>query len=222
MSKVTKNGLPCHLPQFETSLRTRCCCCDWQVTIMAEENCKFLCWSRERLTYFLESDTFLNEVFRYLIGKDITNKLYSLNDPTLSDKVGLNLLSHHTEKRFNCTNTTSTSDCLTATLNALMVHSGWSWCGHVSQAVKKMDRQPSLCSQLSMMQMRNSMASTSDTDDVLNQILRGGSTGSSLRKSRYYPPTRFHVSSGCNHESFSTGDKLTGDYFIVYCPKSKP
>lgn len=27
-------------------------------------------------------------MFRYLIGKDITNKLYSLNDPTLSDKVG--------------------------------------------------------------------------------------------------------------------------------------
>uniref|UniRef100_A0AAV2MG59 Uncharacterized protein n=1 Tax=Knipowitschia caucasica TaxID=637954 RepID=A0AAV2MG59_KNICA len=103
---------------------------------MAEENCKFLCWSRERLTYFLESDSFLNEVFRYLIGKDITNKLYSLNDPTLSDK-----------------------------------------------AVKQMDRQPSLCSQLSMMQMRNSMASTSDTDDVLQQILRGGSGGSSLQKS---------------------------------------
>ncbi|KAG7235510.1 hypothetical protein INR49_002646 [Caranx melampygus] len=108
----------------------------FQVTIMAEENCKFLCWSRERLTFFLESDTFLNEVFRYLIGKDITNKLYSLNDPTLSDK-----------------------------------------------AVKKIDRQPSLCSQLSMTQMRNSMASTNDTDDVLNQILRGGSTGSSLQKS---------------------------------------
>lgn len=108
----------------------------FQVTIMAEENCKFLCWSRERLTYFLESDTFLNEVFRFLIGKDITNKLYSLNDPTLSDK-----------------------------------------------AVKKMDRQPSLCSQLSMMQMRNSLASTSDTDDVLQQILRGGSAGSSLQKS---------------------------------------
>lgn len=59
-----------------------------QVTITAEENCKYLCWARERLTYFLESDTFLNEVFRYLIGKDITNKLYSLNDPSLSDKVG--------------------------------------------------------------------------------------------------------------------------------------
>ncbi|XP_066539662.1 blood vessel epicardial substance-like isoform X1 [Hoplias malabaricus] len=107
----------------------------FQVTITAEEHCKFLCWSRERLTYFLESDSFLNEVFRYLIGKDITNKLYSLNDPTLSDK-----------------------------------------------AVKKMERQPSLCSQLSMMQMRNSMASTSDTDDVLNQILRGGSGSSSQQQ----------------------------------------
>lgn len=29
------------------------------------------------------------------------------------------------------------------------------------------------------------MASTSDTDDVLNQILRGGSAGSSLRKYHY-------------------------------------
>ncbi|TWW79935.1 Blood vessel epicardial substance [Takifugu flavidus] len=53
---------------------------------------------------------------------------------------------------------------------------------YMSQAVKKMDRQPSLCSQLSMTQMRNSLASTSDTEDVLHQILRG-STQSSLQKS---------------------------------------
>lgn len=58
-----------------------------QVTIIADDNCKFLCWSRERLTYFLESEPFLYEIFKYLIGKDITNKLYSLNDPTLNDKV---------------------------------------------------------------------------------------------------------------------------------------
>ncbi|XP_057689761.1 blood vessel epicardial substance [Corythoichthys intestinalis] len=127
-------------PEFRSTLMHRGE--KFQVTIMAEDNCKYLCWSRERLTYFLEADTFLNEVFRYLIGKDITNKLYSLNDPTLSDK-----------------------------------------------AVKKMDRQPSLCSQLSMMQMRNSMASTSDSDDVLNQILRGGSGGSSLQKSPSVKPS---------------------------------
>lgn len=63
--------------------------------------------------------------------------------------------------------------------------SGYYYDVTISQAVKKMERQPSLCSQLSMMQMRNSMASTSDTDDVLNQILRGGSGGSSIQES--YP-----------------------------------
>ncbi|XP_043921098.1 blood vessel epicardial substance isoform X2 [Protopterus annectens] len=108
----------------------------FQVTITAEENCRFLCWSRERLTFFLESEPFLYEVFKHLIGKDITNKLYSLNDPTLSNKTA-----------------------------------------------KKLDRQPSLCSQVSVMQMRNSMASTSDTDDGLQVFLRGTSTASSLRHS---------------------------------------
>uniref|UniRef100_A0A8C5PQ73 Blood vessel epicardial substance n=2 Tax=Leptobrachium leishanense TaxID=445787 RepID=A0A8C5PQ73_9ANUR len=106
----------------------------FQVSITADDNCLFLCWCRERLTYFLESEPFLYEIFKYLIGKDITNKLYSLNDPTLSDKVA-----------------------------------------------KKIDRQASLSSQLSVMQMRNSMASTSDGEDGLHNFLRGASTASSLR-----------------------------------------
>ncbi|XP_041043281.1 blood vessel epicardial substance [Carcharodon carcharias] len=110
----------------------------FQVTIVAEDNCKFLCWSRERLTFFLETESFLHEVFKYLIGKDITNKLYSLNDPTLSDK-----------------------------------------------DAKKLERQPSLCSQLSMMKMRNSMTSTSDTEDGLSHFLHGGSTASSIQRSPY-------------------------------------
>ncbi|KAM8953977.1 popeye domain-containing protein 1 isoform 1-T1 [Pelodytes ibericus] len=109
---------------------------NFQVTITADDTCVFLCWSRERLTYFLESEPFLYEIFKYLIGKDITNKLYSLNDPTMSDKVA-----------------------------------------------KKMDRQASLCSQVSVMQMRNSIASTSDGEDGLQNFLRGTSTASSLRQS---------------------------------------
>ncbi|XP_020635691.3 popeye domain-containing protein 1 isoform X2 [Pogona vitticeps] len=106
----------------------------FQVSITADDNCKFLCWSRERLAYFLESEPFLFEIFKYLIGKDITNKLYSLNDPTLNDK-----------------------------------------------ASQKIDRRPSLCSQLSVMQMRNSMASSSDGEEGLQHFLRGTSTASSLR-----------------------------------------
>ncbi|XP_061479446.1 blood vessel epicardial substance isoform X3 [Rhineura floridana] len=107
----------------------------FQVSITADDNCKFLCWSRERLTYFLESEPFLFEIFKYLIGKDITNKLYLLNDPTLNDKTS-----------------------------------------------QKIDRQPSLCSQVSVMQMRNSMASSSDGEDGLQHFLRGTSTASSLRQ----------------------------------------
>ncbi|KAG8444720.1 hypothetical protein GDO86_009766 [Hymenochirus boettgeri] len=106
----------------------------FQVTITADDNCLFLCWSRERLTYFLESEPFLYEIFKYLIGKDITTKLYSLNDPTLGKR-------------------------------------------------KQLETQPSLCSQLSVMEMRNSMASTSDNEDGLHNFLRGTPTASSQRYS---------------------------------------
>ncbi|XP_059886155.2 blood vessel epicardial substance [Delphinus delphis] len=108
----------------------------FQVTIIADDNCRFLCWSRERLTYFLESEPFLYEIFRYLIGKDITNKLYSLNDPTLNDKT-----------------------------------------------VQKLDHQLSLCTQLSMLEMRNSIVSSSEDEDGLHQFLRGTSSVSSLHVS---------------------------------------
>ncbi|XP_036868195.1 popeye domain-containing protein 1 isoform X2 [Manis javanica] len=108
----------------------------FQVTIMADDNCRFLCWSRERLTYFLESDPFLYEIFRYLIGKDITNKLYSLNDPTLNDK-----------------------------------------------KAKGLEHQLSLCTQISMLEMRNSIASSSGSEDGLQQFLRGSSSLSSLHVS---------------------------------------
>lgn len=76
------------------------------------------------------------------------------------------------------------------------------------QAVKKMDRQPSLCSQLSMMQVRNSMASANDTDDVLNQILRGGSAGSS-RKSQCGLRKRYMLRIGLQ-ESFHVYSFLLG------------
>uniref|UniRef100_A0A3B4XDB3 Popeye domain cAMP effector 1 n=1 Tax=Seriola lalandi dorsalis TaxID=1841481 RepID=A0A3B4XDB3_SERLL len=110
----------------------------FQVTIMAEENCKFLCWSRERLTYFLESDTFLSDVFR-LPYRQRHNR-YSTNAGSIKT------LTLYCMKAITC--------------------------------------EPSLCSRLSMMQMRISMT---DTDDVLNRIIQGGSAGSLLRKSPYHP-----------------------------------
>ncbi|RXM27534.1 Blood vessel epicardial substance [Acipenser ruthenus] len=157
----------------------------FQVSVTAEESCKFLCWSRERLTYFLESEPFLNEVFRYLIGKDITNKLYSLNDPTLSDKVSV---TAEESCKFLCwsrerlTYFLESEPFLNEVFRYLIGKDITNKLYSLNdptlsdKTAKKLDRQPSLCSQLSMMQMRNSMASSSESDVVLNQFLRGGST----------------------------------------------
>ncbi|XP_068249654.1 LOW QUALITY PROTEIN: blood vessel epicardial substance-like [Palaemon carinicauda] len=52
----------------------------FQVTIVAEERSKYLCWSRPRLRHVLHLRPFLRAVIHNLIGKDITTKLYSLNE----------------------------------------------------------------------------------------------------------------------------------------------
>ncbi|XP_064089419.1 blood vessel epicardial substance-like isoform X3 [Macrobrachium nipponense] len=52
----------------------------FQVTIVAEERSEYLCWSRPRLRHILHLRPFLRAVIHNLIGKDITTKLYSLNE----------------------------------------------------------------------------------------------------------------------------------------------
>ncbi|XP_047617620.1 blood vessel epicardial substance isoform X2 [Phacochoerus africanus] len=52
--------------------------------------------------------------------------------------------------------------------------------GEKFQTIKKLDHQLSLCTQLSMLEMRNSIVSTSDSEDGLHQFLRGTSSVSSL------------------------------------------
>ncbi|KAG8199555.1 hypothetical protein JTE90_009396 [Oedothorax gibbosus] len=52
----------------------------FQVTLTATEPCQLLCWGRRELLSLLESNPFLNVVMYNLIGKDITHKLYSLNE----------------------------------------------------------------------------------------------------------------------------------------------
>ncbi|KAI5731663.1 blood vessel epicardial substance-like isoform X1 [Diaphorina citri] len=52
----------------------------YQVSITAEEDCLYLCWSRISLDRLLRHRPMLKSVFNSLIGKDITQKLYSLNE----------------------------------------------------------------------------------------------------------------------------------------------
>ncbi|XP_069686354.1 uncharacterized protein [Periplaneta americana] len=52
----------------------------FQVTITAEQECLYMCWSRLKLERVLRHRPLLKVVLSNIIGKDITHKLYSLNE----------------------------------------------------------------------------------------------------------------------------------------------
>ena len=56
-----------------------------QVTLTATEPCQLLCWGRKELLNVLAANPFLNVIMYNLIGKDITHKLYSLNEQHRKD-----------------------------------------------------------------------------------------------------------------------------------------
>lgn len=56
-----------------------------QVTLAATEPCQLLCWGRKELLTVLATNPFLNVLMYNLIGKDITHKLYSLNEQHRKD-----------------------------------------------------------------------------------------------------------------------------------------
>ncbi|XP_054714047.1 blood vessel epicardial substance-like [Uloborus diversus] len=57
----------------------------FQVTLSATEPCQLLCWGRKELQTILATNPFLDVVMYNLIGKDITHKLYSLNEQHRKD-----------------------------------------------------------------------------------------------------------------------------------------
>ncbi|GLH03039.1 Blood vessel epicardial substance [Gryllus bimaculatus] len=52
----------------------------FQVTITAEQECVYICWPRIKLERVLRHRPLLKTVLDNIIGKDITHKLYSLNE----------------------------------------------------------------------------------------------------------------------------------------------
>ncbi|XP_023710710.1 blood vessel epicardial substance-A isoform X2 [Cryptotermes secundus] len=52
----------------------------FQVTITAEQECLYMCWPRLKLERVLRHRPLLKVVLSNIIGKDITHKLYSLNE----------------------------------------------------------------------------------------------------------------------------------------------
>ncbi|XP_052710072.1 popeye domain-containing protein 3-like [Crassostrea angulata] len=52
----------------------------YQVSIVATTTCRFMFWQRGGLEYLLIKEPYLANLLRTVLGRDITNKLYSLND----------------------------------------------------------------------------------------------------------------------------------------------
>lgn len=51
------------------------------MTITADIDCRYIQWRRRKLENFLRREPFLRSVFETTIGKDITKKLYGIDEP---------------------------------------------------------------------------------------------------------------------------------------------
>lgn len=55
----------------------------FRVTILAETECKILCWQKSTLHYFLGKETFLAQIFTIILSNDISNKLFTMNEKVI-------------------------------------------------------------------------------------------------------------------------------------------
>ncbi|XP_006629205.1 popeye domain-containing 2 isoform X1 [Lepisosteus oculatus] len=52
----------------------------FQVTLTAETDCRYITWRRKKLYLLLSRERYIARLFSVMLGNDITDKLYSLND----------------------------------------------------------------------------------------------------------------------------------------------
>ena len=52
----------------------------FQVTLTAETDCRYVSWRRKKLYLLLAQHRYISRLFSVLIGSDIADKLYALND----------------------------------------------------------------------------------------------------------------------------------------------
>ncbi|KAK2159154.1 hypothetical protein LSH36_157g02011 [Paralvinella palmiformis] len=64
-------------PEFESSTHGED---KFHVSIIAATPCRYICWQRQSLQYFFAKDPYVALVLGHILGRDITNKLYLLNE----------------------------------------------------------------------------------------------------------------------------------------------
>ncbi|XP_050392343.1 popeye domain-containing protein 3 isoform X1 [Patella vulgata] len=68
-------------PEFESSVTGEE---KFQVSIVAGSSCRYIFWPRQSLEYLLIKEPYLAYVMSVLLGRDITNKLYALNEKVVT------------------------------------------------------------------------------------------------------------------------------------------
>lgn len=58
----------------------------FQVSIVAASSCRYLYWQRASLEYLFVKETYLATVVTTLIARDITTKLYAMNNKIVTEK----------------------------------------------------------------------------------------------------------------------------------------
>lgn len=56
------------------------------MSIVAASSCRYLYWQRSSLEYLFVKETYLATVVATLIARDITTKLYAMNNKIVTDK----------------------------------------------------------------------------------------------------------------------------------------
>lgn len=68
-------------PEFESSVTGDE---KYQVSIIAASSCRYIFWPRQGLEYLLIKEPYLTQLFNTMLGRDLANKLYALNEKVCS------------------------------------------------------------------------------------------------------------------------------------------
>lgn len=72
-----------------------------QVSIVASEDSFLLTWSLIKLKTYLDTDPFMSRVFHNVVGKDVSNKLYQIQELLLSNPDYMKTLSSRQSSMVN-------------------------------------------------------------------------------------------------------------------------
>ncbi|XP_014246930.1 popeye domain-containing protein 3-like isoform X2 [Cimex lectularius] len=89
----------------------------FKVSIVAATSCRYLYWQRTSLEYLFVKETYLATVMSTLIARDITTKLYAMNNKIVTEK------GYHLDIRLpSITSSLTSTDHKSPTLKALKKH----------------------------------------------------------------------------------------------------